>query len=546
MHTAAEFKDKASLQRFPILRKLQKLLQRIPPRVRWILVAIWVGWKVVLALVMLVLLWRSSTTPSIPTYSITSSLPLTGVSATSLQKQPLRLLYIVTTLAEFNTGKRNTIAGQDRLGEVVLPVIIDNIQSMISDPLNFQVDFYLIAAYDMSPAREQQIRQALPDGVGFQLWDQAAPLGYESKHSPDRVIDNTRALARQHRYVIKDKFPYYDCFLAFEDDMRLTGHHVQHYMALSRELDQLREQAPASLPDLPEDLDNYAKTRFHGAMTVGQLERIIPGFVRVEVLPSDKLPPTEDVVPALPAEFHWQTTDGTEKEYHVDPRYCCHVARNTGGDGEDSEPVSATPDSDRLVIWETNVKAFSLRQMPKLQKGDKQVADQQLLDWAVLMMGPGKRLAPENKVGGFWSGREGAFGDESRPSGGVPDLLAQQGGWMLTRSQLFRMHNGVCLDHMLPPFDKPTFSGDGQHSANVEFWSGSYQIFTGVKGGCNMQRIVSLDPEHFSKHLIYHAANNKQRQISHRLVSADTLFGQLHTVQQMATKQKTTPLAVTS
>ena len=66
-------------------------------------------------------------------------------------------------------------------------------------------------------------------------------------------------------------------------------------------------------------------------------------------------------------------------------------------------------------------------------------------------------------------------------------------------------------------------------------WSGSYQFFTGVKSGCNMQRILSLHPDHFSKHLIYHVANNKQKQLSkERMVRADHLFGQLNSVKKMA------------
>ena len=57
-----------------------------------------------------------------------------------------------------------------------------------------------------------------------------------------------------------------------------------------------------------------------------------------------------------------------------------------------------------------------------------------------------------------------------------------------------------------------------------------------------MQRIISMKPDHFSKHLIYHVANNKQKQLAqNRMVRADHLFGQLNTVQKMAirAKQKT-------
>ena len=74
---------------------------------------------------------------------------------------------------------------------------------------------------------------------------------------------------------------------------------------------------------------------------------------------------------------------------------------------------------------------------------------------------------------------------------------------------------------------------------NVEFWSGSYQLFTGVIGGCNMQRVMSLEQDDFSKHLIYHAANNKQRQLSsNRMVRADHIFGQLNTVKKWAESAK--------
>jgi hypothetical protein len=142
-------------------------------------------------------------------------------------------------------------------------------------------------------------------------------------------------------------------------------------------------------------------------------------------------------------------------------------------------------------------------------------------------------------VGGYWSGRDGAWGDDPRPTGGHPEFIAQQGGWMATREQLGRMNSGLCMGSFLPPFDAPVYFEDGQQSMNVEFWSGSYQFFTGVRGGCNMQRIISMHPDHFSKHLIYHVANNKQRQLSsNRMLRADHLFGQLNTVRKTAIKAK--------
>jgi hypothetical protein len=188
-----------------------------------------------------------------------------------------------------------------------------------------------------------------------------------------------------------------------------------------------------------------------------------------------------------------------------------------------------------LIVWETNIQAFSLRQFPTIS------TTSQLLNWTVLMMGPGKRMDPEEWIGGYWSGRDGDFGPNAeRPSGGVPNLLAQQGGWMLKQSQILRFHNNVCLDSLVPPFDPPTFLSDGQESMNVEFWSGSYQLFTGVKGGCNLQRIISMNPAHVSKHFLYHMANNKQKQLSQeRMVRADHLWGQWNTVIERAEQAKT-------
>lgn len=80
---------------------------------------------------------------------------------------------------------------------------------------------------------------------------------------------------------------------------------------------------------------------------------------------------------------------------------------------------------------------------------------------------------------------------------------------------------------------------DGQESMNVEFWSGGYQLFTGVLGGCNMQRVISLKPDDFSKHFLYHVANNKQKQLARqRMLRADHLWAQLNSVKKSAEKEK--------
>ena len=496
-----------------MVRKFQQQVRRVPPRYRWAFIIFWFGWKILLAFTVLVVLKdKTDVTTEI------SGVPLTG---TVLSKT--RILYVVTTLAEYNTGGRETKKDQDRLGEVLIPSLVDSVRTMVNAPFHYHVDVFLICAYELRPEREEQIRMALPGGVGLQVWDRAAPLGYEAKHSPNKVIDVTRTLARQHRYVIRDKFPYYDMFLAFEDDIRVTGHHVEHFMTVSLEIERLREKAPSreQMLDSSDNVDDVQKTKFYGDMSKEQLARVIPGFVRVEILLNETEHGAQKIV--LPIERDYVFPESPGKDVHVDTRICCHVKM---------PPVAglpATPQSAEAVIWETNVKAFMLRQLPQ---------GSSILDWVVLMTGPGNRLDPGEAIGGYWAGREGAFGDEPRPSGGDPKLIAQQGGWMLSRDQIFRMQNDLCRGSFLPPFDTP-FIADGQASMNVEFWSGSYQIFTGAKSGCNMQRILSLHPDHFSKHLIYHVANNKQRQLSsERMLRADHLFGQLNTVRKMAQRAK--------
>lgn len=442
-------------------------------------------------------------------------------TSSSLVTQPqTRILYIVTALAEYNNGRRETVKGQDRLGEVLVPVLVDSVNSLVSH--DYAVDVYLILGYTLKPERRKMIQNRLPSGVGLEVWDEATPLGYPDTKDPKIMELNTRALSRQHRFVVKDKLDHYDLFMAWEDDIRITGDHVQHFLKMSAELKRLYEEAPLEISDVPEDMDPK-RMKFYGQMTKRQMQRLIPGFVRVEVLldngeTAHTLDTTESPLP-LDHDF------GGEIEAHFDPTICCHVA--------DMEPKKSIPDRPSLkdvVVWETNVTALSLRELP----------GSDMLDWVVMLPGPGKMLKPEDLIGGYWSGRDGAFGDDyEKPSPGVGQLMAQQGGWMATREQIIHLNSGQCHGSFLPPYDIPAFPGDGHVMKNVEFWSGGYQFFTGVRGGCNMQRLISLHPDHFSKHFIYHTANNKQKQLSKsRLVRADDLLGQLNSVRKAAERTK--------
>ena len=73
-------------------------------------------------------------------------------------------------------------------------------------------------------------------------------------------------------------------------------------------------------------------------------------------------------------------------------------------------------------------------------------------------------------------------------------------------------------------------------SYGILFWLG-LNLFS-KEHGCNLQRIVSLDPIRFSKQLLYHTANNKQKQFfpSRReiMTRVNDFYGQLLTIQQHA------------
>ena len=85
-----------------------------------------------------------------------------------------KLLYIVTSLAEYDNGKRKTIQGFDRFQETFIPVLRESVESLLWQ--GFQVDVVVIAHYNMT--RSFLIRENLPESVGLQIWDNASPLGY--------------------------------------------------------------------------------------------------------------------------------------------------------------------------------------------------------------------------------------------------------------------------------------------------------------------------------------------------------------------------------
>ena len=139
--------------------------------------------------------------------------------AKSSSSQPLRVLFVTTSLVEYDKGTRGTQHGYDRLQNVVLPPLVDSIQSMTS--LGWHVDVYLLLGYGpLRSERREMVERSLPDGVGLEVWEDAIPLFYantynKSPREGQSLSMADHALSRQHRFVMRDKLPFYDFFVCF-------------------------------------------------------------------------------------------------------------------------------------------------------------------------------------------------------------------------------------------------------------------------------------------------------------------------------------------
>ena len=427
-----------------------------------------------------------------------------------------RILYIVTTLAEYNTGTRATVKGSDRLQETLIPVVSEGVHSM--QQAGYDVDVYLVCHFTLTKEREALVRSRLPHNVGLEVWNDASPIGYDTaKDKATKVYPHTIHLSRQHRFVIKDKFPYYDIFVNFEDDMIIHGAHIEHFVAVTNELQRLQKDAPEELPD-GIDRSNVEQS-FSGVLTKQQLRRMLPGFIRVEVLLDEENYGVSPDPGPIPIDLSF---DGSQRE--VDAKVCCHVEPSTANDH-----IPQSPDASQLMIWETGVFALGIREMPSSS----------WLDWVVLLRGPSHNKMDENRiVGDFWSNRDSHYWPDKkrRPKPGEFNYINNQGGWMATRDQLIEWHIHQCPGGFLPPYEAPHYRFDGLDMRNVEWYSGGMQLST-ERHACNMQRIVALAPQNFSKSLLYHSANNKQRQLSWKKSSftkANTMVGQLNAVKKRA------------
>ena len=436
------------------------------------------------------------------------------------QQQTTKILYIVTALAEYDTGDRGTKYGDDRLQRLLLPVLMDSLKSLQSNPL-YKIDVYLILGWELKDERRALIMDALSiiNDVGIEIWDDAIPLSYD-KFNSHTMSPCTRGLARQHRFVMKDKIDYYDVFMAWEDDMHITVDHVNHYLSLSAEIDKLVEEADdEELP--PENKDNLSvpelqpplEQRYYGKMSKRQLRRLVPGFFRVEVFGKDGVQDKNYVDPVpvdhtyklneddnddgddgddgddVPDDDTDDNNNNKKDDFVVDPSTCCQLNSNGSmmkilqKDDMTNTKWKGNPQPNDIVLWEVKSLGVVVRELPspKLKTssvtttnngGNGNNTNDTLLDWVMLLPGP-KKTHPTKFIGGYWSGNDNYFGpDEIKPTPGMPNLIGQQGGWMITREQLIHMHEEECEFGYLPPYDEPGYRMDGLFMNNVEFWSG--------------------------------------------------------------------------
>jgi hypothetical protein len=348
-------------------------------------------------------------------------------------------------------------------------------------------------------------------------------------------------LARQHRYVIKDKFPYYDFFLAFEDDMLVTKTQVQQHWKLMKRLNQLKATATtksavgSTITTNPKDKKDWT-----APLTLPQLQRMRPGFIRVEVLQkTQKGTQTKLDIPLSfsTAEEQQQlgNNNNSSTRMNINPMDCCNTTHLAKATGFNSGANNLQPKD--IMIWETGILGMTVRSLTTTHRNSSQKDanhhnsnnNNNDDDWVAFLQGPPTKW----ETPAYWTGTVLSPNAPLRPSATTPHFLAQSAGWMATPAELLELHSQLCEGGFMPPFDMPRYPRDGFWKNNVEYWSGGIQMWCGV---CGIQRVLSIAD--FSKHLLYHTSNNKQHaKPRERLALAQDVQRQLQVVQDRAQQE---------
>lgn len=311
---------------------------------------------------------------------------LHALAESTAPERPLRVLLVITSLSEYDKGTRGTLIGYDRLKNVLMPPLIDSVNSMHAR--GWQVDVYLILGYGpLLPERRKMVQESLPRGVGLEVWEDAIPLHYEKTFAKERPREDQilttadHALSRQHRFVVRDKLEKYDFFICFEDDIRIMDTHVLNFLQLSADIKQLYDKTLNSKDGMAHvrkegnTSSQRVRHKSNDKATVGNdvvddpisaehIKRLFPGLLRVEVLDRQSDHPLRAngvldehrFVREVPPSSNAYKSDGKSL---LSPSKCC----------EENDPprgkMTAHPLIEDLVMWETNIQATGVRKYPE-------------------------------------------------------------------------------------------------------------------------------------------------------------------------------------
>ena len=150
------------------------------------------------------------------------------------EHKPFRILHIITSLDEYENGERETEKGSNRLINLVIPTLRSTLESFTReenirneekdlfglDTDNWVIDVYVILGYKCNERCHKLLKDVivgLPYAVGMEIWDDAIPFNHGFwPEDKDQVLPMPYALARQHRFVVKDKLEYYDFFSSWD------------------------------------------------------------------------------------------------------------------------------------------------------------------------------------------------------------------------------------------------------------------------------------------------------------------------------------------